>query len=152
MLSATSEYALRAALVMARQFGQRPLRADEIADAIGAPRNYMAKTLNALAKAGIAISSRGPFGGFQLAFPPEQLTVAEVVDCFDDPPRHQRCLLGDAPCDPRIPCAAHSRWTAVTVARREPLATTTLADLMGDSGALVTPIHAKESNHAVSAY
>ena len=47
MISATSEYALRAALVLARQYGERSMRADEIADAIGAPRNYLAKILNA---------------------------------------------------------------------------------------------------------
>ena len=53
MLSCTADYALRAILVLARTGSDRPLRADEIADATGAPRNYLAKTLNALAKAGL---------------------------------------------------------------------------------------------------
>jgi len=39
VLSTTSDYALRAILVLARHYGQRPLRADEIADATAAPRN-----------------------------------------------------------------------------------------------------------------
>jgi len=130
VLSHTSDYALRAALLLARQDGPRPLRADEIADAIGAPRNYLAKTLNALAKAGIVNSARGPMGGFTLAVEPAKLTLARVIDCFDEPRPQTRCMLGAGPCDRAHPCAAHHRWTAITSARREPLATTTLADML----------------------
>ncbi|MEP6731667.1 MAG: Rrf2 family transcriptional regulator [bacterium] len=134
MLSATSDYALRAVLTLARAYGGRPLSADEIADAIAAPRNYLAKTLNALAKAHIVTSTRGPQGGFTLAVPPEKLTLARVIDCFDAPHGRVRCLLGAAPCDPMNPCNAHERWGAITAARREPLATTTIADLLSAVG------------------
>ncbi len=132
MLSATSDYALRAILVLAREYGGRPVCADEIAESIGAPRNYLAKTLNALAKSGIVSSSRGPQGGFTLSTAPESLTLAAVIDLFDEPRAQARCLLGTVPCDPAHPCAAHHRWTALTAARRAPLATTTFADLLGE--------------------
>lgn len=131
MLSATADYALRAILVLARPDAPRALRAEEIADAIGAPRNYLAKTLNTLAKSGLLTSARGPLGGFTLAVAPEALTVARIIDLFDEPRRTPRCLLGTAPCDPAAPCAAHARWTAVVAARRDPLASTTVADLVG---------------------
>ena len=129
MLSHTSDYALRAVLLLARQ-PRRPMRAEEVAVAIGAPRNYLAKTLNALAKAGVVRSARGPLGGFALAIDAEALTLARVIDCFDEPRVQSRCMLGASPCDPARPCAAHHCWTAVTAARREPLATTTVADLL----------------------
>ncbi|HEX5830475.1 MAG TPA: Rrf2 family transcriptional regulator [Gemmatimonadaceae bacterium] len=130
MLSTTSDHALRAVLVLARHYGQRLVRADEIAHAIGAPRNYLAKTLNALAKAGVVTSARGPLGGFALASAPDELTLARVVDCFDEPRPSTHCLLGDAPCDPAHPCAAHHCWTAINEARRAPLARTTVAQLL----------------------
>jgi Rrf2 family protein len=129
MLSATADHAIRAILVLARADG-RLVRADEIAEATGAPQNYLAKTLNALAKSGLVTSARGPTGGFALAVPADSLTLARVVDLFDTPRPQSRCLLGSVPCDPRRPCAAHERWTAVMHARREPLATTTVADLL----------------------
>ena len=137
MLSNTADYALRAILVLARaSSGQRAtaLRADEIADAIGAPRNYLAKTLNALAKARLVASARGPGGGFTLAVAPTSLTVAEIVDLFDEPRPMPRCLLGTAPCNPAAPCVAHERWSAITAARREPFASTTIAQLLGAPG------------------
>lgn len=133
MLSSTSDYALRALLVLARRRGLGPVRADEVADATGAPRNYMAKTLNALAKAGIVSSLRGPAGGFTLVAEPAALPIARVVDLFETPRAHPRCLLGAGPCDPTRPCAAHQRWTSVAEARRAPLASTTIADLLGDA-------------------
>jgi Rrf2 family transcriptional regulator, iron-sulfur cluster assembly transcription factor len=139
MLSATADHAVRAVLALARASagGRRQLRADEIAVATGAPHNYLAKTLNALAKAGVVTSTRGPAGGFTLAAAPESLTLARIVDLFDAPRPHSRCLLGNAPCDPNDPCAAHACWTAVMRARREPLSTTTIADLLAGSTAPV---------------
>lgn len=130
MLSATSDHAIRAILVLAREYGHQPVRADEIADAIGAPRNYLAKTLNALAKQGLVTSARGPHGGFTLAVEPSELTLARVVDCFDEPRSQAKCMLGRAPCDPHLPCTAHRRWTEVSHARRAPLNTTTIAALL----------------------
>ena len=130
MISNTSDYALRAVLVLAREPG-RALRADQIADSTGAPRNYLAKTLNALRKAGVLKSARGPLGGFTLAIAPDALTIARVIDCFETQKPHTRCLLGGGQCNPALPCAAHHVWSSITETRREPLATTTVADLIG---------------------
>ncbi len=136
MLSSTSDYALRAILVLAQAEPGRHVRADEIARATGSPANYLAKTLNALAKVGIVSSARGPRGGFVLAVAAGELTLAHIVDCFDEARPATRCLLGTRPCDGRHPCRAHERWSAVQAARRAALADTTVADLlMGSEGA-----------------
>lgn len=129
MLSATADHAIRAVLVLARARG-RFMRADEIATATGAPQNYMAKTLNALAKSGLVTSARGPAGGFTLAVPAAAITIARIVDLFDTPRVQTRCMLGNVPCDPANPCAAHECWSRLMQARRAPLLTTTIADLL----------------------
>jgi DNA-binding IscR family transcriptional regulator len=54
-----------------------------------------------------------------------------VVDLFAARRAQSRCMLGTAPCDTAHPCAAHECWTALMRARREPLATTTIATLLG---------------------
>jgi len=131
MISQTSDYALRAVIMLAAEYNGQPLRAEVVADATGAPRNYMGKTLNALVKAGVLKSARGPQGGFSLALPPESITVARIIDCFVEPRTNPRCLLGNRPCDSANPCAAHTLWTQVNKSRREPFAITTIADLIG---------------------
>jgi Rrf2 family transcriptional regulator, iron-sulfur cluster assembly transcription factor len=130
MLSSTSDYALRAILVLAQAEPGRPMRADEIARATASPPNYLAKTLNALAKVGIVTSSRGPLGGFTLVLPADELTLARIVDCFDEARPATRCLLGTGPCVARHGCRAHERWTAVQHSRRAALVETTVADLL----------------------
>ena len=131
MLSATADHALRATLVLARRYGTGPVRAEEIADATGAPRNYLSKTLYALVKAGLVTSARGPTGGFALVVAPDALTLAQVIDCFDEPRPQTRCLLGTGPCNAARPCVAHHRWSTIAATRRAPLTTTTIADLLG---------------------
>jgi Rrf2 family protein len=131
-LSQTAEYALRAVLYLARQAPAR-VPADRIAHALGAPANYMSKTLHQLAKTGIVEGARGPTGGFRLGVPSEELTVARVVSAFTVARVNPVCLLGDRPCSSKEPCEAHHRWTAVTQASAAPLAHTTIADLLGET-------------------
>lgn len=132
MLSQTAEHALRAALFLAQWGREEPVSADRVAQALGAPRNYLGKTLHALAKAGMVEGVRGPAGGYRLLQDPERLSVASLIAAVDEPERRKVCLLGDHPCNDADPCRAHQRWTALEQATRDLLRQTTLADLVGD--------------------
>jgi len=132
VLSRTAEYAVRAVIVLAREYGQRAVSADEIASLLGAPHNYLSKTLNALARRGILTSARGPGGGFSLAVAPDVLTVADIVEVFADANGSDpRCLLRDSACDPAHPCSTHQRWKDLTRNAREPLMRTAISELCG---------------------
>lgn len=133
MLTKTADYALRALLVLARHGRGRWLPADSIAELTGTPPNYTSKTLYALARAGLLRSMRGPTGGFALAVDPATVTVANIADVFAESVPAPRCLLGARPCDATDPCRAHEHWTRMTTAAREPLRTTTIADLLADA-------------------
>ena len=131
-LSRTADYAVRAAVLLARHRGERLVSADEIASAVGAPRNYMAKTLNVLVRRGVLTSMRGPGGGFALAVAPDTLSVAAVIDLFADArPVAARCLLENRACDLGVPCSAHARWTKITRSARDPLVAMTIGELCG---------------------
>ena len=84
MVSRTSQHALRAVLYLARRWSEGPVPVDTIAAALGAPRNYLSKTLHQLAKQGLVHGTRGPHGGFVLAVPASELSVAQVVASFED--------------------------------------------------------------------
>ena len=132
VLSRTADHALRALLVLARRENGEPMPAEAIAELTGAPATYLGKTLNALAKAGLLRSMRGPTGGFALAVPADAITVARIADLFSEPPAHPRCLLGTGPCNASAPCGAHRRWKRLSAAARAPLIATTIADLLSD--------------------
>jgi Rrf2 family protein len=128
-LSSTAQHAIRAVLYVAEHAEERPVRVDEIAAALGNPRNYLSKTLHALTRAGVLRSERGPKGGFQLSERPERLTVARVVAPFE-PVGERRCLVGRPECGGVHPCAAHHRWSGVASAVENFFAQTTVADLL----------------------
>lgn len=132
MLSQTAEHALRAILYLAQQDDKVPVAADHVAEALGAPRNYLSKTLHELARQGILDSTPGRKGGFTLAVPAEELSVADIVEVFDAPRKNPICMLGGEPCNDKEPCAAHRHWKRVETESRAPLTGTTVADLLAD--------------------
>ncbi|MDQ7013897.1 MAG: Rrf2 family transcriptional regulator [Planctomycetota bacterium] len=92
MLSRTTEYALRAAIYLAKA-GTENTTAQRIAEATKVPEGYMSKVLNTLARAGIVNSQRGPSGGFTLTVPPAELTMLRVVESVEPLPRIKKCPL-----------------------------------------------------------
>ncbi len=129
--SSTVQQAISAVLCIAAARGE-PVRAGAIADATGAPRNYLSKILHALARAGVLSSERGPRGGFRLAEPANQLTLAAVAEPFERLGQ-RRCLLGRPTCGDANPCAAHRRWSKVASSLEEYFQTTTIARLLDDA-------------------
>ena len=129
LLSGTAQYALRAVLHVAAHGAHEPVRVDAIAVALAVPRNYLSKTLHLLARDGVLHSVRGPRGGFQLAVPADQLTLARIAAPFDDV-RTRQCLLGHPVCDARHACPLHDRWEALATELRGFFIGTTVADLL----------------------
>lgn len=130
MLSSTAEYALKAVLYLANHAEEQPVRVGDVAEALGIPRNYLSKILHELARDGVLSSSRGKHGGFQLAHPPEELSLLTVVQRFDRIAEERSCLLGRPQCSDRHACAAHWRWKAVSEQVSTFFRETTVADLM----------------------
>jgi Rrf2 family iron-sulfur cluster assembly transcriptional regulator len=131
-LSTTAQNSLQAVLCIAGSADDGPVRVDEIAAALGLPRNYLSKTLHALVRAGVLRSGRGPTGGFQLADPPERLALARVIAPFE-PLSERRCLVGRATCGDKHPCAAHHRWSSIAEGVEEFFNNTTIATLLGEN-------------------
>jgi Rrf2 family iron-sulfur cluster assembly transcriptional regulator len=134
MLSQTSEHAIRAVLFLAQQPRGESVSADRVAAALGAPANYLGKTLQTLARRGLLASARGPAGGFRLLRAATEIALADIVAAVTEGPRPQAmCLLGNRPCRSAAPCAAHARWSGVQEDLWAPLHRTTIADLLGGS-------------------
>lgn len=127
MLSQTTEYALRAVLYIARDPRSHPVAS--IADAVEAPRGYLAKILGDLARAGVLESSRGPTGGFRLAADPESVALSVIVEAIEGAGDRQ-CLLGHGKCGDNPACTAHARWAPIAGQMEAFFGKTTLADLL----------------------
>src|SRR4051812_22859068 len=77
-LSARTHYALRAAVELAAA-PNGPVPAERIAAAQAIPRRFLDNILLQLRRAGLINSQRGPKGGYGLARPAAEITLADVI-------------------------------------------------------------------------
>lgn len=129
VISQTSEYALRAATVLAEREADGPVDVTLLADALAVPKNYLSKTLSQLSRSGVLTSVRGKNGGFMLARPGREITLYQVVEPFERFETTRRCLLGQSVCSDETACSAHAAWRAIGDRIVHFLRRTTLADL-----------------------
>ena len=78
-LSLRGEYALRALLVLGLHYNEPVVPIGTISEQQNIPKRFLEQILNDLKSAGIVSSKRGISGGYQLARPPEQIPLSEIV-------------------------------------------------------------------------
>jgi len=101
-LNKSTRYALYAAMELARCREAETVTVSRVAERFGIPAAVLAKVLQQLVRAGIAVGTRGSGGGYRLARPASQVTMAEVIDAFEPARAQGGCLLHD---DADGPCA-----------------------------------------------
>ena len=129
-ISAKAEYAVRAAVELAAASDEeKPVKAERIATAQEIPLNFLENILGELRHAGIVRSHRGAEGGFKLARPAEEVTVADVIRAVDGALASVR---GGPPEDVTYTGAAAELgrvWIAVRANLRSVLEQVTIADV-----------------------
>jgi Rrf2 family protein len=81
-LSARADYALRAAIELATADGSH-VTAEQLARAQKIPGKFLEAILTQLRRAGLVRSQRGPEGGFWLARPAEDISLADIIRAID---------------------------------------------------------------------
>src|SRR6516164_11817244 len=86
-VSAKAEYACVAMLELAASHGDpQPVRIKTIADTHAIPQRFLVQILLQLKGAGLVTSVRGASGGYQLARPPHEISLADIINVIDRPP------------------------------------------------------------------
>jgi Rrf2 family protein len=132
-ISAKAEYAVRAAVELAAATVDKPVKAERLATAQEIPLNFLENILGELRHAGIVRSQRGAEGGFRLARPATEVTIADVIRAVDGPLASVR---GGPPENVSYTGAAEpltNVWIAVRASLRGVLEQVSLADLAADN-------------------
>lgn len=128
-ISAKADYAVRAAVELAASDGPKPVKAQRISTAQGIPLNFLENILGELRHAGIVRSHRGAEGGFTLAKPASQITVADIIRAVEGPLASVR---GAPPEEAEYPGASEALprvWIAVRANLRKVVEHVTVADI-----------------------
>jgi Rrf2 family protein len=84
-VTAKADYAVRATIELASSSSETPRKVDEVAQAQGIPLSFLENILTQLRSAGIVRSQRGPEGGYWLAHPAAEVTLADVIRAVEGP-------------------------------------------------------------------
>jgi len=127
-VSAKADYAIRAAVELAAA-GDGPVKGDRIAKAQSIPPNFLENILADLRNAGIVTSRRGAEGGYWLARPADDVSLADVIRAVDGPLANVRGVRSDELEYEGSAKALEQVWIAVRAILRGVLEQVTLADV-----------------------
>src|ERR671914_698951 len=151
MFSTKAEYGVRVMAHLARSGGDSPISLGTIADAEGLPLAYLEHLVQRLRKAELVESRRGAHGGYTLARPAMEITMAEVVSALEGDIAPIECTPADADglltCarEGSAPCPTKLLWTRVQGSIVRTLTDMTLDDLVQPLRGSAEPNRSREA-------
>ena len=127
-VSAKADYAIRAAVELAAA-GEGPVKGERIAQAQRIPPNFLENILADLRNAGIVASRRGAEGGYWLARPADDVSVADVIRAVDGPLANVRGVRSEQVEYEGTATGLLDVWVAVRASLRSVLERVSLADV-----------------------
>ena len=140
------EWAAHACALLAPLWPDRGLPLAALAEFHGVPEPYMAKQMQALARAGIAKGGRGRSGFYSLARAPAEITLLDILLAVDGDEPMFRCTeirqqgpCGSKPADCQLPCNIAAGFAQAEQAYRASLARIDLVALSRSVAAQMKP-------------
>ena len=133
MLSMKAKYAIRALTVLAKS-KQAMVQSKVIAKEAGVPIKFLENILQELKRNHLVESKRGVFGGYYLAKPAKEISVAELMRIIDGPLAPVRCASLSAyqkcdDCKDERACSIRKTMKKVRDAMAEVLDNTSILDM-----------------------
>jgi Rrf2 family protein len=146
-VSARVDYAVRALVQLAADETRMPVKAEHLATTQEIPSKFLLEILRQLKQKRLLVSRRGPDGGYVLARPADEISIADVIRAVEGPLATVRDV-SPANLSYEGPTASlPTVWIAVRGSLREVLETVTLEHVR--SGALPPHVVALAAEHGV---
>jgi FeS assembly SUF system regulator len=136
-------------IVLMRYVAARPEgvhTANEIAAGAALPLPTVSKLLRTLAREGLLASQRGVKGGYGLARPPQETSVAEIITAIEGPIALTLCSVPTpSDCEYERGCPLRGHWQMINQEIRGALERISLSDLAERPAALPLPLHGPDT-------
>jgi len=109
-ISRKIEYGLRAMIFLASQPPERTVPFKEIARRMEVPQDFLAKILKTLVEQGLARSTRGAHGGYQLSRPAREISFLDVIEAVEGPVVVNVCQDHHDACKVSRSCTMYGVW------------------------------------------
>jgi FeS assembly SUF system regulator len=138
-MSRITDYGIVLLTQLAASSGDEVHNARELASRTGLPLPVVSKILKALTREGFLHSQRGARGGYALARPASEISVAAVIDALEGPIALTDCGTHPGACERESRCAVREPWQRINRAVRQTLEGVRLSQLMPPTSLLPTP-------------
>ncbi|HYD57944.1 MAG TPA: Fe-S cluster assembly transcriptional regulator IscR [Burkholderiales bacterium] len=128
-LTTKGRFAVTAMVDLAMRQNRGPVTLAAISERQRISLSYLEQLFGKLRRHGLVSSVRGPGGGYNLARPAAELTVAEIVSAVDEPLDATQCGGKENCLDDRR-CMTHDLWATLNEKMHEYLSSVTLGDLV----------------------
>src|ERR1700682_2728764 len=128
-LTTKGRFAVTAMVDLAMRQTRGPVTLAAISERQHISLSYLEQLFGKLRRARLVSSVRGPGGGYNLAQPPQAITVASIVTAVDEPLDATQCG-GKENCHDDKRCMTHDRWATLNTKMYDYLASVTLDHLV----------------------
>lgn len=148
-LTTKGRFAVTAMMDIALSHGSGPVTLAGISERQTISLSYLEQLFGKLRRNHLVVSVRGPGGGYNIARPLEQISVADIVRAVDEPLDTTQCG-GRGDCDHAHECMTHDLWTSLNAHIHDYLRSVSLADLVAQHHRRRPS--ANEAEHVVNRY
>jgi Rrf2 family iron-sulfur cluster assembly transcriptional regulator len=128
-LTTKGRFAVTAMVDLAMRQTRGPVTLAAISERQHISLSYLEQLFGKLRRGKLVTSVRGPGGGYNLAKPTAQITVADIISAVDEPIDATQCG-GKENCNDDRRCITHDLWATLNEKMNEYLTSVTLADVV----------------------
>lgn len=128
-LTTKGRFAVTAMVDLALRQDRGPVTLAAISERQHISLSYLEQLFGKLRRARLVSSVRGPGGGYNLAHPAQNISVASIVTAVDEPLDATQCA-GKENCHEEKRCMTHDLWATLNEKMHDYLSSVTLADLV----------------------
>ena len=132
-LSTKGRYSVTAMLDLAIHDRAGPVTLADISQCQGISLSYLEQLFAKLRSSGLVKGVRGPGGGYRLAKPASEISIASIISAVDESVDVTRCK-GEGNCQRGEKCLTHELWTSLSARLYDFLDNITLAQFVDRPG------------------
>jgi Rrf2 family protein len=129
-LSTRARYGVRLMLALAVNYGKGPVFLKDIARGEDISEKYLSLIMIPLRTAGLVNSTRGAYGGYNLARDPAQINLKDILDLLEGESCLVDCVRDPSLCPRVSTCVSRDIWTLLGGKISEVLGSINLQDLV----------------------
>ena len=128
-ISTKTRYGMRLMIDIAQNQGEGRVALKDVSERQGVSKKYLEQVVTPFVAADLLTVTRGPQGGYRLAQPATDITLADIVGASEDGLELLTCVLDDEACERSCDCTSRHIWGGLQNAIRSYLEGQTLADV-----------------------